>query len=41
MPNQFCVRVGNNIKKFRKESEMTLKELGEKNWCYGGYCSKV
>lgn len=30
MASQFCVRVGNNIKKYRKETGITLKELGEK-----------
>lgn len=30
MPNQFCVRVGKNIKKYRSENKMTLKELAEK-----------
>lgn len=30
MASQFCVRVGNNIKKYRKEAGITLKELGEK-----------
>lgn len=30
MSNQFCVRVGNNIKKYRKSQQMTLKELAEK-----------
>lgn len=30
MANQFCERVGRNIKKYRNESGMTLKELGEK-----------
>lgn len=30
MSIQFCERVGNNIKKYRKEKEMTLKELAEK-----------
>ena len=30
MSSQFCVRVGNSIKKYRKEAEITLKELGEK-----------
>lgn len=30
MSNQFCVRVGNNIKKYRNEAGMTLKELAEK-----------
>lgn len=27
MSSQFCSRVGNNIKKFRKEKEITLKQL--------------
>jgi len=27
---QFCVKVGNNIKKYRKEKDLTLKELAEK-----------
>ena len=30
MASQFCVRVGNKIKKYRKEVGITLKELGEK-----------
>lgn len=30
MSNQFCVRVGNNIKKYRKLKNMTLKELANK-----------
>lgn len=30
MSSQFCERVGNNIKKYRNESGMTLKELAEK-----------
>ena len=30
MSEQFCIRVGNNIKKYRKEKDMTLKELAEK-----------
>lgn len=30
MDNQFCVKVGNNIRKYRTESSMTLKELAEK-----------
>lgn len=30
MGNQFCTRVGNNIKKYRKENGLTLKELAEK-----------
>lgn len=30
MSSQFCTRVGNNIKKYRKEKDMTLKELAEK-----------
>lgn len=30
MTNQFCIRVGNNIRKYRKENKMTLKELAEK-----------
>lgn len=30
MSNQFCIRVGNTIKKYRKEKKMTLKELAEK-----------
>ena len=30
MASQLCVRVGNNIKKYRKEAGITLKELGEK-----------
>ena len=30
MASQFCVRVGNNIKKYRKEAGIILKELGEK-----------
>lgn len=30
MSSQFCIRVGNNIKKYRKEKDMTLKELAEK-----------
>lgn len=28
--SQFCTRVGNNIKKYRKERGLTLKELAEK-----------
>lgn len=31
MASHFFVRVGNNIKKYRKEAGITLKELGEKN----------
>lgn len=27
--NQFCIRVGNNIKKYRKEMNFTLKQLGD------------
>lgn len=30
MSAQFCERVGNNIKKYRKEKELTLKELAAK-----------
>lgn len=30
MSSQFCIRVGNNIKKYRKEKGLTLKELAEK-----------
>lgn len=30
MSNQFSIRVGNNIKKYRKDNKMTLKELAEK-----------
>ena len=30
MSSQFCLRVGNNIKKYRKEAGITLKELSEK-----------
>lgn len=30
MSSQFCLRVGNNIKKYRKECGFTLKELSEK-----------
>lgn len=30
MSSQFCTRVGNNIKKYRKEKDLTLKELAEK-----------
>ena len=30
MSAQFCERVGNNIKKYRKKQNMTLKELAEK-----------
>lgn len=30
MNAQFCARVGNNIKKYRKEKGLTLKELAEK-----------
>lgn len=30
MSNQFCIRVGNNIKKYRKLQKMTLKELAER-----------
>lgn len=29
MGNQFCTRVGNNIKKYRKEGNLTLKELAD------------
>lgn len=30
MSSQFCERVGNNIKKYRKEKGITLKDLAEK-----------
>lgn len=30
MSSQFCTRVGNNIKKYRKEKDMTLKELADR-----------
>lgn len=30
MSSQFCIRVGNNIKKYREKKNITLKELGEK-----------
>lgn len=30
MSTQFCTRVGNNIKKYRKEKDITLKELADK-----------
>ena len=30
MSEQFCTRVGNNIKKYRKEADLTLKQLGER-----------
>lgn len=30
MSSQFCTRVGNNIKKYRTEKDLTLKEIGEK-----------
>lgn len=30
MASQFCIRVGNNIKNYRKRANLTLKELGEK-----------
>ena len=30
MSSQFCVRVGNNIKKYRKEKDLTLKELADR-----------
>lgn len=30
MNNQFCIKIGNNIKKYRKEKNLTLKELAEK-----------
>lgn len=29
MSSQFCERVGNNLKKYRKEKGLTLKELAE------------
>lgn len=29
MSSQFCERVGNNIKKYRKEKEMTIKDLAD------------
>jgi len=28
--SQFCVRVGNNIKKYRKEKDLTLKEIADR-----------
>ncbi len=30
MSSQFCTRVGNNIKKYRKEKDLTLKELADR-----------
>lgn len=30
MASQFCTRVGNNIKKYRKEKGFTLKELADR-----------
>lgn len=30
MNDDFCLKMGNNIKKFRKEQQMTLKELANK-----------
>lgn len=30
MSSEFCIRVGNNIKKYRKEKGLTLKEIAEK-----------
>lgn len=30
MSSQFCTRVGNNIKKYRKENDMTIKVLAER-----------
>lgn len=30
METQFCVKVGNNIKKYRKEKGLTLKELADR-----------
>lgn len=30
MSSQFCTRVGNNIKKYRKEKDLTLKDLADR-----------
>ncbi len=30
MSNQFCTKVGNNIKKYRKEKNLTLKDLANR-----------
>lgn len=30
MSSQFCTRVGSNIKKYRKEKDLTLKELADR-----------
>lgn len=30
MSEQFCLKVGNNIKKYRKEADITLKQLAQK-----------
>lgn len=30
MSSQFCERVGNNIKKYRKEKDMTIKDVAER-----------
>lgn len=30
MGSEFCMRFGNNIKKYRKEKDLTLRELAEK-----------
>lgn len=30
MSSQFCTRIGKNIKKYRKENDLTLKELADR-----------